>query len=140
MSNREFVENFIAERKKIAVKFIVIQSVLDIAVALAFGMLIARALDNGRSILGHIIILFLVLSSTMISQIKIYFGSFKNLRFQNDIISTYNMALAELNKIKTDIIVKDSAAEEYIISAQKRFDDTIDELAEKIKAGFPESV
>ena len=140
MSNREIVENFIAERKKIAVKFIVIQSVLDIAVALAFGMLIARALDNGRSILGHIIILFLVLSSTMISQIKIYFGSFKNLRFQNDIISTYNMALDELNKVKADRIENDLATGTDITSAQKKFDETIDELAEKIKAGFPESL
>lgn len=138
MNNREFVEKFIAERKKIAVKFIVIQSVLDIAVALAFGMLIARAMENGRSILGHIIILFLVLSSTMISQIKIYFGSFKNLRFQNDIIRTYNMALDELNKIKADI--KNAETEAAFISAQEKFDETIDELAEKIKADFPESL
>ena len=138
MNNREFVEKFIAERKKIAVKFIVIQSVLDIAVALAFGMLIARAMENGRSILGHIIILFLVLSSTMISQIKIYFGSFKNLRFQNDIISTYNMALDELNKIKADI--KNAETEAAFISAQEKFDETIDELAEKIKANFLESL
>lgn len=138
MNNREFVEKFIAERKKIAVKFIVIQSVLDIAVALAFGMLIARAMENGRSILGHIIILFLVLSSTMISQIKIYFGSFKNLRFQNDIISTYNMALDELNKIKADI--KSAETEAAFMSAQEKFDETIDELAEKIKADFPESL
>lgn len=138
MNNREFVEKFIAERKKIAVKFIVIQSVLDIAVALAFGMLIARAMENGRSILGHIIILFLVLSSTMISQIKIYFGSFKNLRFQNDIISTYNMALDELNKIKADI--KSAETEAAFMSAQEKFDETIDELAEKIKANFLESL
>ena len=134
MSNREIVENFIAERKKRSVKFIVIQSVLDIAVALAFGMLIARALENGKSILGHIIILFLVLSSTMISQIRIYFGSFKNLRFQNYVISTYNMALTELNKVEADIIIKDSATEASIISAQKRFDETINEIAEKITA------
>lgn len=138
MGNKEIVEKFIAERKKIAVKFIVIQSVLDIAVALAFGMLIARAMENGRSILGHIIILFLVLSSTMISQIKIYFGSFKNLRFQNDIISTYNMALDELNKTKAD--TKNAETESSFISAQEKFDETIDELAEKIKADFPESL
>ena len=134
MNNREIVENFIEERKKRSVKFIVIQSVLDIAVALAFGMLIARALENGKSILGHIIILFLVLSSTMISQIRIYFGSFKNLRFQNYVISTYNMALTELNKVEADIIIKDSATEASIISAQKRFDETINEIAEKITA------
>lgn len=138
MGNKEIVEKFIAERKKIAVKFIVIQSVLDIAVALAFGMLIARAMENGRSILGHVIILFLVLSSTMISQIKIYFGSFKNLRFQNDIISTYNMALDELNKTKAD--TKNAETEAAFISAQEKFDETIDELAEKIKADFPESL
>lgn len=137
MNNREIVERFIAERKKRSVKFIIIQSVLDIAVVIVFAILITRALDNDKSILGHVIILFIVLSSTMTSQIKIHFGSFKSFSWESHIVSDYNTADQALKNAQK-AAAKGKITDTDLAAEQKKFDNTINKIAEKIKSGFSE--
>ena len=133
MSNRETVENFIEERKKRAIKFIVIQSVLDIAAAIAIGFIIARALENGKSIVPHILVLVLVITSTFSSQIRVYFGSFKKFVWQSNIFGSYNTAKEALEKAQKGN-EKGKISDTDLVTAQKAFDDAINEIAKEITA------
>ena len=137
MSNREIVETFIAQKKKSNMKFFLIQLALDfteVAIAVLF---IMNALNNDKSILGIVIVLFIVLSLTMDIHIKLHFGSFKYFSWESHIMSDYNNAEQELkNTQKANS--KGKTTDTELAAAQKKFDDTIDEIAEKIKAGFPE--
>lgn len=133
MSNREIVERFIEERKKRTVRFVIIQCVVDIAVAIAIGVIMTRALENGKSIVPHILVLVLVISSTLTSQIKVYFGSFQNFMWQTNIIRDYNAAKDSLAKAEKAAASGKSASTD-LAEAQRNFDEAIDIIAEKIKA------
>lgn len=135
MSNREIVENFIAEKKRHNMKFMLIQLSLDFveaAIAVAF---IMNALKKDKSIIGIAIVLFIVLTLTMDIHIKLHFGSFKYFSWESHIMSDYNIAEQELkNAQKANS--KNKITDTELAAAQKKFDETIDEIADKIKAGF----
>lgn len=135
MGNREIVENFIATRKKHNMKFFFIQLALDFveaAIAIAF---IMKALDNDKSILWIAISLFVALALTMNIHIKLHFGSFKYFSWESHIMSDYTNAEQELkNTQKANS--KGKATDTELVAAQKKFDEVIDNLAEKIKADF----
>ena len=135
MNNREIVENFIAEKKKHNMKFFFIQLALDFveaAVAVAF---IMNALKNDKSVLGIAIVLFIALTLTIDIHIKLHFGSFKYFSWESHIVSDYNIAEQELkNAQKAN--AKNKLTDTELAAAQKKFDETIDEIAKKINAGF----
>lgn len=131
MSNREFVESFIEERKKRAIKFIAIQTVLDVAVAIAIGLIMARALDDGKSIVPHILVLVLVITSTFSSQIRVNFGSFKKFMWQSNIFGSYNAAKDALERAQKEN-EKGKISDTDLAATQKAFDEAIDEIAERI--------
>lgn len=135
MSSREIVENFIAEKKKHNMKFLFIQLALDFveaAIAVAF---IMNALNNDKSIIGIVIVLFVVLSLTMDIHIKLHFGSFKYFSWESHIMSDCNIAEQELKNAQK-ASAKDKITDTELSAAQKKFDETMDSIAEKIKAGF----
>ena len=133
MSNRELVEKFLEERRKRAWKFVIIQTVLDISVAVAIGVLMTRALENGKSIVPHILVLLLVITSTFTSQMRVYFGSFKNFTEQANMISRYAPAKDALKNAQEEY-EKGKISDTKLAAAQKKFDEIVDEFAEKIKA------
>ena len=133
MSNRELVEKFLEERRKRAWKFVIIQTVLDISVAVAIGVLMARALENGKSIVPHVLVLVLVITSTFTSQMRVYFGSFKSFTEQANMISRYAPAKDALKNAQEEY-EKGKISDTKLASAQKKFDEIVDEFAEKIKA------
>ena len=133
MSNREIVEKFIEERKKRAWKFIIIQTALDISVAVAIGVIMARALENGKNIVPHILVLVLVTTSTFASQMRVYFGSFKDFVEQANMLSRYSPAKDALEDAQEEY-EKGKISDAKLAAAQKKFDEIIDEFAEKIKA------
>lgn len=136
MSSREIVETFIAEKKKHNMKFMLIQLALDFIEAAIAVLFIMNALNNDKSILGIVIVLFVVLSLTMDIHIKLHFGSFKYFSWESHIMSDYNNAEQELKNAQK-ATAKGKITDAELAAAQKKFDDTIDEIAEKIKAGFP---
>ena len=133
MNNREIVVNFIAEKKKHNMKFFFIQLALDFveaAVAVAF---IMNALKNDKSVLGIAIVLFIALTLTIDIHIKLHFGSFKHFSWESHIMSDYNIAEQELkNAQKAN--AKNKLTDTELAAAQKRFDEAINEIAEKITA------
>ncbi|MCH5317731.1 MAG: hypothetical protein J1E05_07115 [Eubacterium sp.] len=133
MSNKEIVEKFLEERRKRAWKFVIIQTVLDISVAFAIGVIMARALENGKSIVPHVLVLLLVITSTFASQMRVYFGSFKNFAEQANMISRYAPAKDALKNAQEEY-EKGKISDTKLAAAQKKFDEIVDEFAEKIKA------
>ena len=135
MNNREFVENFIAEKKKHNMKFFFIQLALDFveaAVAVAF---IMNALKNDKSILGIAIVLFIALTLTIDIHIKLHFGSFKYFSWESHIMSDFNVADQELKNAQS-ANAKGRITDAELTAAQRKFDKTTAEIAERIKAGF----
>ena len=135
MNNREIVEKFIAEKKKHNMKFFFIQLALDFveaAVAVAF---IINALENDKSILGIVIVLFIVLTLTIDIHIKLHFGSFKYFSWESHIMSDFNIADQALKNAQS-ANAKDKITDAELTAAQRKFDETIAEIAERIKAGF----
>ena len=135
MNNREIVEKFIAEKKKRNMKFLFIQLALDfIEVAIAVPILM-QLLDDDIKLLIFVIVFAAVLMATIFLHIKIHFGSFKYFSWESHVMSDYNIAEQELkNAQKAN--AKNKITDTELSAAQRKFDEAIDGLAEKIKADF----
>lgn len=137
MRNSEIVEEFIKTRKKQFTKFAIIQALLDI-VEIAVAVYIILNIEKYEiDPLFLIIPFFIVFSLIIFMNIKVCFGSFKKFSYYGQINGDYynaKQALAKVQKAST----KGKATDTELSAAQKKFDETIDEIAEKIKADFSE--
>lgn len=132
---KENVEQFVAQIKKRVKKWIVTQLAVEAVLITAFGVAYMKLADSAVLLIAATIVFFILLSASLMLNIRLSFGSFTEFSQQLQIINIYNNAKSTFEKAQKSFDNSKISAVE-LDKAKEDFENQIkqaEELIEKIR-------
>ena len=133
MNSKEIVEGFIQKRTEKFKKFIISQVVLDIIEIAILVFALLKLMDTEYGVYAVIGIGAVVIFLTILINIKSQFGSLQNFANIGQISNLYNQEKEKFEKVQKEHKLG-KVDESALLEAQKSFEQSVEQIAEKIKA------
>lgn len=133
MNSKEIVDSFVKGKSKKFKKFIISQLIADSVEIAILVFALLKLMDTEYGVYAVIGIGSVVIFLTILVNIKIHFGTMQTLANINQITSLYIQAKEEFKKIQKKHKLG-KVDESALLEAQKSFEQSVEQIAEKIKA------